>query len=169
MKKISIILMCLCLWACDTEDKKVKKIEEVPVSGVVFQDDIVKLKYVDYGLDAKAKSDVLLWEKFIELEIIMSQLKVGDISYFQRESKEIVLLMKELRESIPDVVNTPSIQARLVTLETKMLKLQGTLILRNIPKEEHLQNVKEVLVAYSNLNLQINKKYEKDAQKIEKP
>ncbi|WP_159022273.1 hypothetical protein [Formosa sp. L2A11] len=169
MKKIGIILMCLCLWTCDTEDKKVKKIEEVPVSGLVFQDDIIKLKYVEYGLDAKAKTDILIWEKFVELEIVMSQLKTGDLSYFQDESKDIVLLMKDLINSIPDVVNTPSIQARLVSLETKMLKLQGTLILKNIPKEEHLENVKEVLVAYSNLNLQINKKYEKDSQKIEKP
>ncbi|MBP1840458.1 hypothetical protein [Formosa algae] len=171
MKKVSIIFLCLCLclWACNTEEKKEKKEVEVPVSALVLQDDIVKLEYVDYGLDAKAKSDIESLESFMELETIMAELKSGNLSYFQGQSKPIVSLMKDLREGIPDIIDSPSIQARLISLETKMLKLQSVLNLRNIEKDVQLEYVKEALVAYSNLNLQINKKYEKDAQEIEKP
>ena len=169
MKKFTIILLCLGLWACNSSEKEKKEVVEEDVSPFVFKDDIEKLKYTDYVLDAKAQSDFDSWDKFRELEGVMVQLKSGDVSYFQGTSKAIETLLKEVLEGIPDVVNTPSIQARFLSLETKMLKLQSVLVLRNMPKEEQLQNVKETLIAYSNLNLQINKKYEKDSQNIEKP
>ena len=169
MKKLTIILFSLCLWACNSSEKEQKQVVEEEVSPFVFKDDIAKLKYTDYVLDSKAQSDIESWDKFIELEGVISQLKSGDVSYFQGTSKTIETLTKEVLEGIPEVVNTPSIQARFLSLETKMLKLQSVLSLRNIPKTEQLQNVKETLIAYSNLNLQINKKYEKDSQKIEKP
>ncbi|QDO93300.1 hypothetical protein FNB79_04700 [Formosa sediminum] len=169
MKKIKIILMCLCLWACNTEQKKETQISEIPMSALVLKDDILKIKYVEYGLDTKAKSDVESLKVFLELETIISELKSGDLSYFQGETKPIILMMKELKEDLPENIDSPSIQARLVSLETKMLKLQGLLKLQNISKAEQLQSVKEVLMAHSNLYLQINKKYEKDAQNIEKP
>lgn len=170
MKKINIIFICLCLWACNTKEEEVKQdVVAAPVSALILKDDITKLKYVEYGLDSKVETDVQTWGKFIELRVIISQLKNGDLSSFQGDVDIIVLLMKELRQSIPETVNSPSIQARFLSLETKMLKLQSVLNLPNYPKAEQLNCVKETLVAYSNLNLQMNKKYEKDAQKIEKP
>ncbi|WP_434037127.1 hypothetical protein [Formosa sp. 4Alg 33] len=169
MKKITILLLCLGLWACNSSEKKEKEVVEEEVSPFIFKDDILKLKYTDYVLDRKVESDIETWDKFKELEVVMSQLKSGDVSYFQGTSKSIETLLKEVVNGIPEVVNTPSIQARFLSLETKMLKLQSVLSLRDIPKEEQLQNVKETLIAYSNLNLQINKKYEKDSQNIEKP
>ncbi|WP_141675525.1 hypothetical protein [Formosa haliotis] len=169
MKRFSVILICLSLWACNSSDKKeVEPIEE-EVSPYVLKDDISKLKYVEYGLDEKAKVDTETWDKFAELSGVISQLKAGDVSYFQGDSKTILLLMKEVKESMPEKITSPSIAARFLTLETKMLKLQSLLSLRNIPEDDQLQAIKEILVAYSNLNLQINKKYEKDAQKINKP
>ncbi|MFB9053154.1 hypothetical protein ACFFVB_08690 [Formosa undariae] len=169
MRKFTIILLCLGLWACNSSEKEQKQVVEEEVSPFVFKDDIEKLEYTDYVLDNKAESDIESWDKFKELEGIILQLKAGDVSYFQGTSKAIETLSKEVLEGIPEVVNTPSIQARFLSLETKMLKLQSVLSLRNIPKPEQLQNVKETLIAYSNLNLQINKKYEKDSQNIEKP
>ena len=168
MKNIISIICCFCLWACNSSDKEVKVIEEV-VSPLEYKDDISKLVYTDYILDSKAQKAIDSWNMFSELETIMSDLKSGDVSYFQGYSKTLLAFMNDLREQIPDAINSPSIQARFLTLETKMLKLQSVLSLQNIPKSEELQNIKETLIAYSNLNLQINKKYEKDSQQIEKP
>ena len=50
-----------------------------------------------------------------------------------------------------------------------MLKLNSLLLLDNISKNEQLQGLKEVFVAFSNLNLQINKKLEFEANNISKP
>ncbi|MDW5291002.1 hypothetical protein [Formosa sp. PL04] len=170
MKKYSVIIICLCLWTCNSTDKEVKEVVVVEeISPFVFKDDISKIEYTDYILDSKAKTDIESWNMFVELQNALTLLKSGDVSYFQGYSKTMETAMKELIEGIPPVINTPAIQARFLTLETKMLKLQNVLSLQNIPKAEQLQNVKETLVAYSNLNLQINKKYEKDAQHIIKP
>ena len=168
MKNIIIIICCLCLWTCNTSDKEVKVVEEV-VSPFAYKDDISKLVYTDFILDTKAQKDIESWNKFFELETIMADLKSGDVSYFQGYTKTLLAFMNDLRDNIPDAINSPSIQARFLTLETKMLKLQSILSLKNIPKSEELQIIKETLIAYSNLNLQINKKYEKDSQQIEKP
>ena len=149
-------------------DKEVKVVEEV-VSPLAYKDDISKLVYTDFILDTKAQKDIESWNKFFELETIMADLKSGDVSYFQGYTKTLLAFMNDLRDNIPDAINSPSIQARFLTLETKMLKLQSILSLKNIPKSEELQIIKETLIAYSNLNLQINKKYEKDSQQIEKP
>ena len=47
-------------------------------------------------------------------------------------------------------------------METSLLRLNENLTLDNIQDSLKLQSVKEVLVAFSNLNYQINKKLEKD-------
>ncbi|CDF77813.1 conserved hypothetical protein [Formosa agariphila KMM 3901] len=159
----------MCLWTCNSSEKKVEEVVEEEVSPYLFKDAISKLKYTDYTLDSDAQADIDSWDKYAELIFVISKLKTGDMSYFLGDAKTIEVLMREILSNIPDAVNSPSIQARFVTLETKMLKLQSVLSMRNIPEEEQLQNIKETLIAYSNLNLQINKKYEKDSQNIQKP
>jgi hypothetical protein len=50
-----------------------------------------------------------------------------------------------------------------------MLKLEGVVNLSNPDKKEVLLIVRDFLAAFSNLNLQINKKFERESQNIEKP
>ena len=80
-----------------------------------------------------------------------------------------VTSIKELKEEIPEKLNTPSIQARISVLETCFFKLEGIKDLKNIDKKTILSFIKEVLISHSNLILQINKKLEQESQKIEKP
>ena len=70
---------------------------------------------------------------------------------------------------MPPNVAKSSIMERLVVLETKLQKLHSTLKLSNNSKAETLKNIKELLVASSNLHLQMNKKFELDSQIIEDP
>ena len=91
------------------------------------------------------------------------------MSFFKENNELLVAFVKDLKEGIPEEINTPLINARLVALETKMLKLEGVVNLSNPDKKEVLSVIKDFLTAFSNLNLQINKKIEKDSQNIQKP
>ena len=70
---------------------------------------------------------------------------------------------------MPQKLVTPAITERLIALETKLLKLHSTLMLSNAKKSELLKNIQELLVATSNLHLQMNKKFELESQVIEDP
>ena len=69
---------------------------------------------------------------------------------------------------MPETIKTAPILSRIMALETKLLKLSSTLKLDNMDKATQLSCIKEFLVAMSNLNLQINKKFELDANLVGK-
>ena len=75
----------------------------------------------------------------------------------------------DLEETIPADIKTQSIEARVLAFKTKLLNLKDLKNLSFIDKKDILFATKEVFVAFSNLNLQINKKLEKDSQNIERP
>ena len=99
----------------------------------------------------------------------MGYLKQGDLSFFKNEQAEVKALFDSLKTTIPDTINTKPIVSRFAVLETTSLKLQDNLNMDNIEKATKLASVKEVLVAFGNLNLQINKKLEFDANQFFKP
>jgi hypothetical protein len=60
--------------------------------------------------------------------------------------------------------------SRVTLVETMILKLNDDLTLTNIEADDKLNSVLEVLIAFSNLNLQIDKKLERDIyDQIEPP
>ena len=81
---------------------------------------------------------------------------------------ELKKFITEFKASIPKEFLTNPIVSRTVILETMLLKLNENLTLDNIDDRDKLLSVKEVLIAFSNLNYQINKKLERDVyDKIE--
>jgi len=149
-----------------------KKENDVPVQVTVptkklTESDISKLKYLDYGLDVKTEKAVESWEKYKELDEIINKVKKGNLSFFKDNNEAIQKFLKEFKEKIPDTINTPSVVARITALETKLCKLEGINSLSTTTKEELSYTIKEFLEAFSNLNLQMNKKLEKDSQVID--
>lgn len=163
-------LISLFLFSCkqSPENQSTNSDDKSTYSGIT-ESDISKVKFLDYGLDKKTENIVESWGPYIELANIISNLKKGDLSFFKNNNEVTASLLKDLIEKIPDTLNTPSINARLVALETKFLKLESSNNLATTLKEELLQNIKELLETHSNLNLQMNKKLEKDSQIIENP
>ena len=54
-------------------------------------------------------------------------------------------------------------------METKFLKLESLVNLSTTSKTELIANIQDFLIAFSNLNLQMNKKIENDNIIIERP
>jgi len=169
IKSIAVLIGFISLFNC--KEKKTE-IDSNPVTYEeinITSKDIEGIKYTDYALSNLSEKQIENWLQFQELNSQIEILKKGDLSFFNDETELVTTFIKELKEEIPEKLNTPSIQARISVLETCFFKLEGIKNLKNLDKKTILSFIKEVLISHSNLILQINKKLEQESQKIEKP
>ncbi|MBN4070211.1 hypothetical protein JYT76_00850 [Olleya sp. AH-315-F22] len=148
-------------------EKNLKEISSEKLK--VTTNDISQLKYTDFVLSNLSEKSTEDWLKFQELQEGIILLKKGDLSFFKDDKAILKSLFTDLKNEIPKTLNTLPILVRLSVLETTIFKLEATSNINNVKKELLLNAIKEVLVAYSNVILQMNKKLEKDSQQIEKP
>ncbi|MBU2950550.1 hypothetical protein KO493_07565 [Tamlana agarivorans] len=173
MMRIQILLtlsLFMLFSACKGDQGNETAVEpEVDNSDVVSETDIENLDFTEYTLDKKADLPLRDWSQYHKLQNIIADLKAGDFSYFHHNEKDLKETFKELKVNTPEAANSASISARLLVLETKFYKLESLYNLASTSEEELTQSTKELLVAFSNLNLQLNKKVEFDAINIQKP
>ncbi len=167
---VLILLVITIITSC----KKVNKIElkESDVSQeliVVSKLDVETIKYVEYVLDRKAKNILTSWQTYTDVISAINEFKKAEFKFFNDNEEIFSSTIDELEMTIPDKINTIAISSRILVLKTKLLKLKQQLELSNTSKKEKLQALKEVFLANENVTLQINKKFEKEAQNIIKP
>lgn len=169
--KSLIILSFLVLFsACKkTQEVTTETQTEQDKSKEITEQDITKLRYVEYILDSKTEDIVKDWAEYLQLEGVFNNLKKGDLVFFIDNTKAIQLLLRDLKQNIPRPLNSESILSRILVLETKTYKLESLANLSTTSKKELLENIKEFFVSFSNLNFQMNKKTEFDSRDIEKP
>lgn len=131
--------------------------------------DIENLKYTDFVLSSDSKNAVSTWQKYTELSAQITLLRTGDLSFFKNEKQLMITFITDFKKEIPQTIKTEAIYSRIAVLETSLLKLQNLANLDNIKRNNLLKSIKALLVAYANLNLQINKKFELESQIIEQP
>ena len=162
------VLFCCLSCAKQEESNVLNEIQEDTVSQIT-KEDISKLNFREFILDAKAEKSLESWQKYYELDNIINNVNQANLTFFKNNNEILIAFIDDLKGTTPEVIDTPLIMARLVVLETKIFKLEGVVNLSNPSKKEVLSVIKECLSAFSNLNLQINKKFEKDSQNIQKP
>lgn len=166
-----LFLLCaLILMGCKSEpkiDEPALETEE-PTYEITAQD-IEKLEFKDFVLSPASHQAVLDWQKFEDLQEQIALLKEGNLSFFKVEKKIMEEFISELKSEQPETVITPAIRSRMTVLETTLLRLQDLANLDNIKKKDLLESIKQLLIADVNLKLQINKKFEKEAQQIQLP
>ena len=166
IKTLIILSLLVIFYSCkkdqesNTEAIKNKEITEK---------DLSKIDYIEFALDLKADDAIKEWTYYYELQDAITNIKKGDLSFFNDNDEAIKTLLKELKIGVPKEINTPSILARITALETKLYKLESLSNLTTTSKKELIGTIKDFLIAFSSLNLQINKKIEFDRRKIEKP
>lgn len=119
-------------------------------------------KYTDYVLSQRGEKSVKDWEKYQELAIQINYLKKADLSFFNGDKELLKKFIEEFKAQMPSTLKTNPIISRTAIIETTLLRLHENLTLDNIENQLKLKSVKEVLIAFSNLNYQINKKLERD-------
>ena len=161
-----IIFFSLLVFACEdnngsNEDlNTVNQNDKKPLK--ITEKVIEEFEYNDYALSDESEKEIADWEKYQELAIQVSYLKKADLSFFSGETNLITEFIEEFKTNVPNDLKTNPILSRVAVLETAMYRLNASLRLDNIEPSEKLMSVKAVLVAFSNLNYQINKKLERD-------
>ena len=169
-KYLSIWCILVIAFSCKkNQEQNEATLDKTNDSLEIKAKDISKIKYTDYILDSRTEDITINWNAYKQLQEVIDHVKKADLSFFYNNTKEVKELLTNLKQTIPSNVNSPSILARISALETKLLKLESLSNLSTTSKEELLENIKGFLVAFSNLNLQMNKKIEGDNIIIEKP
>ncbi len=163
-----MLLTCLsCGKQSETTNKDKKTTKE---SQLITEKDITKFKYLDFGLDDKVSALIESWQEYNDLEKIIIDVKTGDLSYFKNDAKKnLKTLLTDIKETMPDTIKTPSVLARITIIETNLYKTESLSNLSTTKKEELQKTIKELLVSFSNLNFQMNKKLENDFHNIQNP
>lgn len=168
MSKITYVFILFILLSCG-ESQQTEVVQEVEKSSSITKEDIAQIKYTEYVVDPKVAVYTENWNKYTELNDIIAKLKLGDYSYFQDNQEILSTLLTDLQKTIPAELNSPSVMARLVAVENACLKLESLANLSNIDNEEMVSVIGEVLIAFNNMSLQMNKKLERESQQIYKP
>lgn len=155
---------CLILISCGDEKvtTEVVETENKNQKPVITSKAIEDFDYTDYALSPESTETLVNWKEYQELAIQINYLKKADLSFFNGDKDQLKKFIDEFKIETPKELRVNSIISRTVILETMLLKLNENLTLENIDRKSKLLNVKEVLVAFSNLNYQINKKLESD-------
>jgi len=171
MKFFKILLLFFIVFtACKQEQVKTNIDENISVDSLSLKKEAIsKLNYKDIGIDAKAKSIVSDWQAYLTIANSIENMKLVDLTFFTVDKDLFNSTIKDFEETIPETINTDPIKSRILALKTFLYKFQEIESIATTTNNEKLIAIKEIFVAFSNLNLQINKKVEKDNQNIIKP
>ena len=167
MKFISVGFMLCFLMVMSCGDDKNSTVENEETknteqNGKISAKTIESLKYDDYVLSSEAEKTIVSWEKYRELATQISYLKKADFSFFNGDKELLKKFISEYNTQMPDELRTNHIISRNAIIETALLKLNENLTIDNIDRSEKIQAIKDLFVAFSNLNYLINKKLERD-------
>ncbi|MBJ6366750.1 hypothetical protein [Snuella sedimenti] len=169
IKRLSILCLFFIILSCKkTTDNNQASAEIEIIDEEITESEISKLNYTEFTLDSKTQTAIKSWTEYYQLQDHITNIKKGDLSFFN-DNESIESFLKKFKETIPAKVDTPAILARITAFETKLYKLQSLSNLNTTKKPELLKTIKEFLEAFSNLNLQMNKKLEIDSHNIQKP
>lgn len=136
--------------------------ESANTQQVITAKTIEGFKYTDYVLSSRGENAVADWDKYQELAIQVNYLKKADLSFFNGDKALLKGFIDTLKLKTPSILRSNPVISRTAIIETSILRLNENLTLDNIDNQLKLESVKEVLVAFANLNYQINKKLERD-------
>ena len=159
---LSFISFLLLSCNDDKASTKVLETENRQQALIITAKAIENFDYTDYALSPESEKALSNWEKYQELAIQISYLKRTDLSFFKGEKEELKKFIDEFKVSTPKEFLTNPIISRTLIVETALLKLNENLSLDQIDDQTKLLSIKEMLIAFSNLNFQINKKLERD-------
>lgn len=169
-KFLSLLLVFVIVFSCKKNQDTLEVVSDKPTDSLTIKKkDIAKIRYTDYILDTRTEDALVVWDAYTQLQTLIDNLKKADLTAFRNNKKEIKELLLNLKQNIPMEVNSPSILSRITALETKILKFESLVNLSTTGKKELLKNIEDILIAFSNLKLQMNKKIESDNIIIERP
>jgi len=169
MYRIFLLLLVCSFLSCKKDVTELpNKLESAKDSIVLSKVDIQKIDFTEFVLDQQSENQ-LNWLKYYEMESKFNELKNGDLSHFKTDKKIVETLISEFTSTLPENLNEEAIKARVLIVKTMYLKLNNIINMSTSTEDEIKEAIKEFLKSFSNLNYQINKKFERDSQHVTKP
>ncbi len=171
LRLLLLFYLCLNIASCN---KTQQQSAEVAVSTTkekirFTETDLKTLDYTEFSLDSKVKSQISDWVGYFTLATIIEDLKIPDFSFFENNDVPIEDLIIETHDTLPEKFSTQAILSRITIIESMLYKTKEIIEIHANDRAQLLIAVKDLSEAFSNLNFQLNKKIEKDAQNIERP
>jgi len=163
-----LVCLLICAGCKNASDQKVEETKEITENiRDITPKDIESLRFDDYTLSGDSKKALENWQKYQELSTQVDYINKADFSFFSGDTKVLKAFINDFKTEMPEAIKTAPILSRVTALETKLLKLNSILRLDNMDKATRLSAIKEFLVAMSYFNLQVNKKMELEANRVE--
>ncbi|TBN01893.1 hypothetical protein EYD45_12760 [Hyunsoonleella flava] len=169
LRVLNILSFCFMVMACNNKPQQNAEVTSENKVSLITEADIEKLKYIEFSLDPKVEILAEPWQPYEQLQTAIENIKKANFSFFEDNEQAVFELVKELRKAIPDTLKTQSVLSRITIVENMLYKLDDTHEMHTTTKPELAEAIKNLLVSYSNLNFQLNKKIEKDGQRIVRP
>lgn len=167
MKYFTILLLFLACFACKSEiNTTTEVVANTSTSTKLTKEAISKIKYIEYGIDKKAKVTLDSWQAYNTISSAVDLTKKGDFTFFETDDEVFKTAINEIETTVPPAIDSEPINARILILRTKLLKFREAINLNTSTKKDKLQTLTELFQSFSYVTLQINKKYEKEAQNI---
>jgi hypothetical protein len=167
MKKYIVCFVFLAFCSCKDNGKSILKTNNLASDYKPLTSSMIsEINFTDILLDENAKLDAQNWTSYKSLAQALSEIKELNYDFFKSDNIEFDTTFKELNTNIPEAFNSQSVKARLLVLQTRLYRFKDELSFNPTLNTSHTVFIKEIFVAFSNLNLQINKKLEKEAQVI---
>jgi len=112
-------------------------------------------------LSPEARNAIASWQRFQEFENDLKRINQGGIRRFSRETERMAAAADSLQITIPEVLNSNAISSRMRVVNTRVKLLHEALHQNGSDSLRVWNNLRETNMAYANLLLQINEKFEK--------
>ena len=163
---IPVLILVFCCKKTKQEDNIAN--DFTSNSQTITIEDINSLGVVKQPLDQVVKDSIFSsWKAYHQILTQTDFINKADLAFFESDLKSISKLMKPSNDSIPLCFNTNGIVSRAKVVTSFIYKMHSTLKLKSISKKERLDVVKSYMESVTNLNYQLNKKFEYDSYNID--
>lgn len=157
---ISFLILNFGMVSCgDSNEKSQSEIQTTNNSSTLFGDQ----KFVFPELSDKAKIYVSNWAVFDDFEKEVKTLNGNTIEVLLNKSELLVSHLDSLSKNIPDTLFNQAILSRVIVVKTRINLLHQELKKSKIDSIQLQNYMNEMNASVSNLIIQINEKFQKDA------
>lgn len=156
MRKLVILTVVLFFFYSCKNKKQVEEVADIQEKAVVPSTNLQTPI-----LSPEARDAISSWQRFLEFENDLKHINQGGIRRFSRETERMAAAADSLQISIPKALNSNAISSRMRVVNTRIKLLNEALHQKGSDSLRVRNNLIETNMAYANLLLQINEKFEK--------
>lgn len=162
------ILAFFALASCKDDDaQKIDTAKEAEKSELIFAN-LDKAWHFNVPQPSPSVENLIRnWSEWRLFVTELQQKPKSTIGAFQQKARTLTTRVNSLKNNIPQIFNTPSVNSRIMTLSTKVKSLDLYINLHSIPEEKVLELIPEINQELASLELQLEEILTKSQIKME--